>query len=76
MTALLQGVTNVRREEVAPAIAAAFFFFCVLTALMVPRPARESLGMRRGLDAVRWLFIGTAVVTRSARSRTRPCAGA
>ena len=35
----------------------------ILTALTVIRPARESLGMRRGIDAIRWLFIGTAVVT-------------
>ena len=30
---------------------------------MVLRPARDALGMRSGLDAIRWLFIGTAVVT-------------
>ena len=30
---------------------------------MVIRPAREALGMQRGIEAVRWLFIGTAVVT-------------
>ena len=30
---------------------------------MVIRPAREALGMRSGLDTVRWLFVGTAVVT-------------
>ncbi len=39
------------------------FFFCVLTALMVVRPAREALGMERGIEAIRWLFIGTLVVT-------------
>jgi ATP:ADP antiporter, AAA family len=63
MTALLQRVFNVRREELVPVLAAAAFFFCVLTALMVLRPAREALGMQRGIEAVRWLFIGTAVVT-------------
>src|SRR5690606_19550254 len=26
-------------------------------------PAREALGMQRGIDAVRWLFIGTVLVT-------------
>jgi AAA family ATP:ADP antiporter len=35
----------------------------VLTALMVVRPAREALGMQRGIESVRWLFIGTVVVT-------------
>lgn len=63
MTASLQRFTNVRREEVPVALASTAFFFFVLTALMVLRPAREALGMRSGLDAVRWLFVGTAVVT-------------
>jgi AAA family ATP:ADP antiporter len=63
MTAFLQRFTNVRRDEVGLVLAASAFFFCVLTALMVLRPARESIGMQSGLDAVRWLFVGTAVVT-------------
>ncbi|MDQ3522341.1 MAG: MFS transporter, partial [Gemmatimonadota bacterium] len=63
MTGILQRFVNVRRDEVAPILAAALFFFCVLTALMVLRPAREALGMQRGIEAIRWLFIGTAVVT-------------
>jgi ATP:ADP antiporter, AAA family len=63
MTSFLQQITNVRRDEVAPVLAAAFYFFCVLTALMVLRPAREALGMQRGIETVRWLFTGTAVVT-------------
>src|SRR5690606_7590586 len=62
-TALLQRFVNLRREEVAPVLVAALFFFCVLTALMVLRPAREALGMQRGMDEIRWLFIGTVVVT-------------
>ena len=60
---LLQRFLNVRREEVAPLLVAAFYFFCVLTALMVLRPARDAIGMQGGLDAIRWLFIGTALVT-------------
>jgi ATP:ADP antiporter, AAA family len=63
MTAVLQRLFNVRRDEVAPVLLSALFFFCVLTALMVLRPAREALGMQRGIEALRWLFIGTAVVT-------------
>lgn len=63
MTAYFQRVFNVRREELVPVLLAALFFFCILTALMVLRPARDALGMQRGIDAVRWLFIGTAVVT-------------
>jgi AAA family ATP:ADP antiporter len=63
VTTLLQRFLNVRREEVAPLLVAAFYFFCVLTALMVLRPARDAIGMESGLDAIRWLFIGTALVT-------------
>ncbi|HUF19534.1 MAG TPA: MFS transporter [Burkholderiales bacterium] len=59
----LQRFTNIRREEVGPAIVAGLFFFCVLTALMVIRPAREALGMQRGIEALRWLFMGTVLIT-------------
>jgi len=62
-TAFLQRFVNLRREEVASVLVAGLFFFCVLTALMVLRPAREALGMQRGMDEIRWLFIGTVVVT-------------
>ena len=63
MTAILQRFLQVRRDEVAPVIASALAFFFILTALMVLRPAREALGMQRGIEAIRWLFVGTAVVT-------------
>jgi AAA family ATP:ADP antiporter len=63
MTALLQRFFQVRKGEGAAVFTSALSFFFILTALMVIRPARESLGMRRGIEAVRWLFIGTAVVT-------------
>ena len=63
MTALLQRFANIRRDEAGLTLVAGLFFFCVLTALMVVRPAREALGMQRGIEAIRWLFIGTVVVT-------------
>lgn len=63
MTSFLQNFVNIRRDEVGPALASALFFFCILTALMVVRPAREALGVEQGIDAVRWLFMGTALVT-------------
>lgn len=59
----LQKWVNVRREEWLPLLLATAFFFCVLTALMVVRPARDALGMQRGIESVRWLFFGTAFVT-------------
>ncbi|WP_052365300.1 NTP/NDP exchange transporter [Halotalea alkalilenta] len=59
----LQTLFNLRREEIGPVLIAALFFFCVLTALMLLRPARDALGMERGIESIRWLFIGTALVT-------------
>jgi AAA family ATP:ADP antiporter len=63
MTAILQRFTQIRREEVAPVLVSGLAFFFILTALMVLRPARDALGMQRGIEAIRWLFVGTAVVT-------------
>src|SRR5690606_40579832 len=59
----LLSLFNLRRGETAPVLIAGLFFFCILTALMMLRPARDALGMERGIDSVRWLFIVTAVVT-------------
>jgi len=60
---LLQRFFNLDSSEVAPALIAVLFFFLVLTALMVLRPARDALGMQSGMDSIRWLFLGTALVT-------------
>ncbi len=59
----MQRFANVRRDEVPSIIAAGIFFFCVLTALQVIRPARDALGMQRGIEEIRWLFQGTLIVT-------------
>lgn len=63
MTGFLSRFTNIRRDEVAPVLLSALFFFCVLTALQVIRPARDALGMQRGIEEVRWLFQGTLLIT-------------
>jgi len=60
---MLLSLFNLRRGEAAPVLLSSAFFFCVLAALMVLRPARDALGMQRGIDEVRWLFFGTAAVT-------------
>ena len=44
MTKLLQRVMNIEPDEVAPILMAALYFFFILTALMILRPAREALG--------------------------------
>src|SRR5690606_17884856 len=63
LQARIIGLFNVRREDLMPVLLSGAFFFCVLTALMLLRPARDALGMQRGIEAVRWLFVGTALVT-------------
>ncbi len=63
MRDLARRLFNLDHDEVVPALVAALFFFAVLTALGAVRPAREALGVQRGIDAVRWLFVGTALVT-------------
>jgi len=63
MTSLLQRYLNVKREEVASLLVSTLFFFCILTCLMMLRPARDALGVKKDMDDIRWLFIGTAVVT-------------
>jgi AAA family ATP:ADP antiporter len=60
---LLQTLFDLRREEIGPVLIAALFFFCVLTALMVLRPARDALGLEHGIESVRWLIAVTAVAT-------------
>lgn len=60
---MLSKIFNVHREEKLPVLLASLFFFFVMATIMMLRPAREALGMQRGIDSVRWLFIGTAVVT-------------
>src|SRR5215210_3303267 len=59
----LSNFLQVRRDELGAVVASSLCNFFILTALMVVRPAREALGMQRGIETVRWLFIGTAVVT-------------
>ncbi|WP_454830881.1 NTP/NDP exchange transporter [Pseudoxanthomonas wuyuanensis] len=60
---LWEAMFNLRREEIGPVLTAALFFFFLLTALMVLRPARDALGLEHGIDSVRWLIVVTAVVT-------------
>lgn len=60
---LLGRFFNVRRGEVGSILAATAYFFCILTALQILRPTRDALGMQRGIDDIRWLFLVTLVAT-------------
>jgi len=61
----LFSILNLRRGEAGPMLAAALLCFLVLAALMLLRPVRDALGMAGGIESVRWLFAGTALVTLS-----------
>lgn len=63
IVARFERFANVRREEIGPLIAAAVYFFCVLTSNQMLRPARDALGMQDGMDELRWLFMVTLVFT-------------
>src|SRR5690606_17665854 len=54
---------NLGPHERTPVLLAALYFFCVLTALMVRRPARDASGMQRGIEDWRWWLYGTASIT-------------
>lgn len=63
MTSALKQYFNIRPSELGPILMAALYFFFILTTLMILRPARDALGMQAGIDAIRWLFMGTLVAT-------------
>lgn len=63
MTSVLNRFFNVRRGEAGSILAATLYFFCILTALQILRPTRDALGMQRGIDEIRWLFLVTLVAT-------------
>jgi len=54
---------NFRKGELQLALLSAIFFFVVLCGYFFIRPVREAMGVSRGMDQLRWLFIGTAVLS-------------
>ena len=60
---LLDRIINLQSGELLPVLLAALWFFLILSAFMVLRPARESLGLTQGIDTVRGLFMATMAVT-------------
>lgn len=63
MPAILQRYFNVRSGELLPILMAGLYFFLILTSLAVLRPTRDALGMQRGIDELRWLFMVTLLLT-------------
>ncbi len=52
---------NFKRGELPLAVLASLFHFCVLCGYFFLRPVREAMGVSRGMDELRWLFVVTSV---------------
>ena len=56
-------ILNFEKEERPLALLSAAYFFCILCGYFFLRPVREAMGVARGMDELRWLFVGTAAVS-------------
>ncbi|MDE0244882.1 MAG: Npt1/Npt2 family nucleotide transporter [Gammaproteobacteria bacterium] len=61
MTDWAARVLNFKRGELRLALLAALFNFCVLCGYFFLRPVRETMGVARGMDELRWLFVVTSI---------------
>ena len=52
---------NFRRGELPLGVLAALFYFCVLCGYFFLRPVRDAMGVSRGMDELRWLFVVTSI---------------
>lgn len=60
---VLSGSTEIREGEGRSVLAAGLLFFVLLTVIMILRPVREALGLSRGIENVRLLFLVTLGAT-------------
>ena len=51
------------RRELPLALLAALFYFCVLCGYFLLRPVRDAMGVSRGMDELRWLFVVTSLAS-------------
>jgi len=56
-------ILNIEKAERPLALLSAAYFFCILCGYYFLRPVRDAMGVARGMDELRWLFVGTAVVS-------------
>ena len=63
MTDWAARVLNFKRGELRLAVLAACFYFCVLSGYFFLRPVRDAMGVSRGMDELRWLFVITSIVS-------------
>ena len=59
----IRQVLNMKRGELPLALMSALFFFLVLGGYFFLRPVREAMGVSRGMDELRWLFVLTSIVS-------------
>ena len=62
----MPGLLNMKRGELPLAVMSALFFFLVLCGYFFLRPVREAMGVARGMDELRWLFVATSVTSLAA----------
>ncbi len=56
-------ILNIKKAELPLALLSVVYFFCVLCGYYFLRPVREAMGVSRGMDDLRWLFVGTSFVS-------------
>ncbi|MCZ6827829.1 MAG: Npt1/Npt2 family nucleotide transporter, partial [Gammaproteobacteria bacterium] len=57
----LNRILNIKRGELPLTLLSAAFFFCLLCGYFFLRPVRDAMGVSRGMDELRWLFIVTSI---------------
>ena len=63
MTDTLSRILNIKKAELPLALLSVAYFFCILCGYFFLRPVREAMGVARGMDELRWLFVGTSLVS-------------
>jgi len=63
MTDWVARALNFKRGELSLGVLAALFYFCVLCGYFFLRPVREAMGVSRGMEDLRWLFVVTSIVS-------------
>ena len=63
MTDAVSRILNIKKEEQPLAVLSAVYFFCILCGYFFLRPVRDAMGVARGMDELRWLFVCTALVS-------------
>jgi AAA family ATP:ADP antiporter len=56
-------ILNIKRAELPLALLSVAYFFCVLCGYYFLRPVREAMGVSRGMGELRWLFVGTSLIS-------------